>query len=48
VITGAEVFEGGRALTVDVGAEVAEVDPPALLAVTTDRTVWPASPLVSV
>ena len=35
-------------MTEEVGAEEAEADPPALAAVTTDRTVCPTSVLVSV
>jgi hypothetical protein len=46
LIAGATVFEGaGGSATVAVWAEVAELDPPALAAVTTTRMVWPMSSL---
>ena len=44
---GATVFAGGGGVTVAVAAEVAGVEPPALLAVTTTRSVCPTSPAAS-
>ena len=41
------MFELG-AVTAAVCAEVAEIEPPALVAVTTVRIVWPTSPLARV
>jgi hypothetical protein len=38
----------GGELTIVLGAEVLDADPPALVAVTTTSTVCPVSPLVSV
>ena len=45
---GAAVFAGGSGTTVAVGSELAVPDPSRLLAVTTDRIVWPTSAAVSV
>ncbi len=47
---GAAVFDGAVTPepTVDVCGEVAGVDPAELVAVTTDRIVWPVSPDLSV
>ena len=39
---------GAAAVTTAVTDELADADPPALLAVTTERTVWPTSAAVSV
>ncbi len=39
--------DDSAALTTALAAELADVDPPALLAVTTTRIVWPTSPAVS-
>jgi hypothetical protein len=40
--------DGGAAVTTAVAAELADADPPAFVAVTTERTVSPTSPAVSV
>jgi hypothetical protein len=48
--TGSAEFEGGDggAATTAVWAELAVADPPALVALTIDRMVWPTSPVPSV
>ena len=49
--TGALVFAGAAgadAVTTPVAAELADADPPAFVAVTTDRTVCPTSPACNV
>ena len=40
--------DGVDAATIAVAAELADPDPPALLAVTTDRIVCPTSPLANI
>ncbi len=42
------VFAGAGGTTTEVGSEVAVAEPSRLLAVTTERSVWPASPEASV
>jgi hypothetical protein len=48
VLVGAGGGGGGSEAMAAVAAELAGVDPPALLAVTTARSVWPTSPATSV
>ena len=43
LITGSPMLAGGSGTTTAVAAELADPDPPALLAVTTERIVFPMS-----
>ena len=42
------MFDGTDGTTTEVGSEAAVAEPSTLLAVTTERMVWPASPDASV
>ena len=47
-IVGGTVLTGGVGATTPLAAEVADAEPPAFVAVTTERSVWPTSAATSV